>query len=265
MQKSEILLFSVLNLRSGEQLEYYQVVLSIVERLHPDTSQLDSILLPMKEALKAANEQFKSSASNKKLTQQLNELDDERRNAMICLRQLVEGYTRYYDKAVSQAAEAIQTVIDRFGGSAIYRLNYEEETATLRNLLSELTDDPPYQKAVKTVGLDKLLKFLKEKNDAFSEMYLNRIQQETADDSKSTRVMLTKVRDYYRELVRMLESLAVVSPTDYLFQIIAEINTVASRQEEILKDRRSRNRSDEEEIIPPDIEEAAPTDEAVVQ
>jgi hypothetical protein len=229
--------FDISRLRIGEQIEFLKMVLILLEKYIAKTMGMESVIEPFKKAFSELESRFKQSR-NSNMSAQLIEQDQLRDNDMICLRMYAATMIRYFDPEIRKAAELLLNTIDKFG-TRIYELNYEEETAVIRNLINELNTKQELINAVKKLNLKALVANLEKNNNEFSVLYMERVEKKTYDQDISASEAIKEVIALYREVIRTLESRAYLEPAEPLHNIIAEINTIVQRHVEKLNLRNS--------------------------
>lgn len=250
---NQIKRFDVSRLRVSEQIEFYGIINDIVEKRDPIAMGVDEALEEMKQSYVDVESKFKRSR-NSKITAQLIAMDKLRDSDIACLRMTVDAMTRHFDPEIKAAAEILLEIINQYG-TAIYDMNYEEETAVLRNLVTDLSKKKDLAKAVKKLNLGNLVANLEKNNNEFREIYKSRLEETTYNNEISAGEALRELLSKYRVLIRTLESRAFLEPSDKLNHTIAEINTLAERQIEKINDREARRANGLDNVKPEENEE----------
>lgn len=248
MENNTILTFDLSRLRVAEQIEFLGVTSDIVAKHDPATMGMEEVLQSLKTAQQDADAKFKQTR-NSEITTDLVEKDELRDNDIICLRMWSDAMLRYFDPAVQAAAELMLRTIDNYG-SAIYNMNYEEETATLRNLVNDLKTKQPLINAVETLSMRGLVDNLDKNNNEFRQLYMDRLEERTYSNEISAGEAVKLAINNYRVLVRTLEAKAFLQPTEALNKSIAELNTLVERQIEKLANRESRKDPQGQDLQP---------------
>ena len=192
--------------------------------------------------------------NNSQLSAQLTELDNRRDQAIICLRTLSEGYIRYPKTAQQEAGKQLLACINSYG-NRLYDLNYSAETATLKQLLGELQTRPEYQQAVATLQLEVVVNEMKQANQAFEQLFVQRLEEGIQSGGLSNRELMRQATDAYRELLKHLEAHATLTPSNEYTLLIDHLNENTEHFNEVVERRKSSPASDL--ITASDTEEAA--------
>jgi hypothetical protein len=244
-------LFDLSRLRIGEQIEFLSLVSRLLGKHNLKSLGIDTAWESFKCAVKEVESRFKRSRAST-WSIQMKEFDALRDTDIICLRMVTEGMTRYFDPEKRAAAVLLLNTIDRFGTS-IYNLNYEEETAVIRNLVRVLRTDPELISAVEKLSFNELVANLEKNNNQFTTVYASRVNELTIKDKVSTLEALKNALSHYRHLVRTLESKAFLIPGEDIQTIIAIINTLVKMQVEKLQIRKGHRRNGSSgEIVEPE-------------
>ncbi len=250
MENNTILTFDVSRLRVAEQIEFFGVAADIVAKHDPATMGVEEALKGLQTSHQDADAKFKQTR-NSQVTADLVEKDEQRDNDIICLRMWTDAMTRYFDPRVKTAAELVLRTIDNYG-SIIYNMNYEEETATLRNLVNDFKTKQPLTDAIATLSMVDLVNNMEKNNQEFRQLYMERLEERTYNNEISASEAVKIALNNYRILVRTLEAKAFLQPSEALKKSIAELNTLVERQNEKIAGRESRKGED------PDVQPSEP-------
>lgn len=242
MENNTILTFDISRLRVAEQIEFFGVTSDIVAKHDPATMGVAEALQGLQNAHQDADSKFKQTR-NSEVTADLVEKDELRDNDIICLRMWADAMTRYFDLQVKSAAELVLRTIDNYG-STIYNMNYEEETATLRNLVNDFKTKQPLIDAIAKLSMADLVGNMEKNNQEFRQLYMDRLEERTYNNEISASEAVKIALNSYRVLVRTLESKAFLQPSEALNKSIAELNTLVERQIEKIENRESRSKED---------------------
>ena len=254
MEYNRIIPFDISRLRVAEQIEFFGMTVEIVKKHNNGSNAtIGEAIDALTEAHKDADGKFKQTR-NSDITGQMVAVDELRDKNIICLRMWADAMTRHYDTSIIDAAELVLETIDNYG-MAIYNMNYEEETATIRNLINDFKTKQQLTEAIKILSMNKLVTVMEKNNNKFRKLYMTRLEERTYNNELSAGEAVKLAINNYRVLVRTLESMAFLQPTDALNNIIAEINTLAERQIEKLNERESRGSKDDNMQTPePELE-----------
>ncbi len=246
-ESNKILPLQLKRLYLTEKIEYFGLVGKIVEKYFPSNSkEFVAAATSFNEVYLQLESRF-NKARNPEITTQLTEIDNLRGNDIICLRMTAQGLSRHFDPAISAAGSLLVETIDLYGNS-IYRMNYEEETAILRNLINDLKTRPNLVDALDKLNLKSLVINLEKNNNRFRELYLTRVADKSNEDS-TVAEYIKETNLQYQALVRTIESIAYLNASDASLNIIAEINTLIQRHQEKLQFRNKRRERIKESIM----------------
>jgi ribosomal protein L20 len=241
--------------RNKEFTQFIRNTLMIVHQQGPEQLKVKAqyqLLNQLCQQLEKAYEQV----DNSQLSQQLIELDNRRDQAIVCLRALSEGYLNHPKSTHREAGEQLLACINRYG-SRLYALNYTEETATLKQLLGELQTRPECQQATETLQLADVVNEMKQANQAFEKLFIQRIEESVQSEGLSNRELMRKTTDAYRQLLKHLEAHATLTPSNE-YQLLADLlNENTSYFNEVVERRKS--------ISTPELVTASDTEETAAE
>ena len=228
-------------LRVSEFIQFLKDVIYICKNIDP--AKLNSRLKALEESVNALDAVFKKRGSD--LTKEVATLDYRRDNAFLCFSAMIRAYGYHFDEAKMNAAEKIETLLDRYGDS-IEKLSYQAETTNLRNLVDELESDAELAVAVNTLELQPLVEEIKNSNRLFHEMYLARAKKKSEGPEESAVEMRkAAVVDYFNLLNRIEAHVELSDPNTYK-QLIKHLNEVIEKYNETIALRKGNEETEEE-------------------
>jgi hypothetical protein len=231
--------------RVSEHIQFFSDVEKLCAQNAEAAKQVQSQLDAFTQSTQGVADTFKTERASE-ITEQLGELDAKRDQSIVCLRKLADAYATHLDENLQAAGKSLLHRIDRYG-SRIYNMNYQAETSTLDNLGNDLTSDADLQQAVTAINADGLVQEMISLNNSFNSLYLNRVTQDTADQSISSgEAVKTAVADY-RTLTEHMEAYSVISPSDANAKLLAELNTLIGQYNTMVEQRSGRNADEAEE------------------
>ncbi|MEM9930370.1 MAG: DUF6261 family protein, partial [Bacteroidota bacterium] len=117
---------SLKNYRVQEFIQFISNTLTIVQRHDPAKLKIAEYVTALTQHHQMLENAYKQDTLSE-ITPQLAQLDAVRDQALVCLRQVCEGYTSYPDETLSASGKKIVECIDKYG-SKLYSLNYGAET-----------------------------------------------------------------------------------------------------------------------------------------
>jgi hypothetical protein len=135
------------------------------------------------------------------LTEDIRNLDKERDKALAGIRQYVDSLTLYFDEKVVNAAILLSRSIDKHG-SNLTKLSYLKQTRVIDSILEDWEKSPELSAAVEVLPLLGNWKAnLAEHNKSFSDVYLNRVQSESAKELTPLSKLIPDVKTTYNNLM----------------------------------------------------------------
>jgi hypothetical protein len=161
-------------LRNGELLQFNSDFLSIVNLNNPATLNVVNAYTALLIINQSIEQLFKTDQSNP-LTEELQNLDARRDDAINGITQVINGYTYHFDETIKAYANKLNEHLALFG-TGIAKDNYQSETATLRNIITDWTDKPLLADAITALNLGSWKTELATANTNFAIKYLERTQ-----------------------------------------------------------------------------------------
>lgn len=223
--------------RISEYIQYFTDVRNLCKNNSEAAAQVQSLVNAFNVSTSALENTFKVNKASD-ITSQLTNLDVQRDQAIVCLRKMADAYASHLNNDLAKAGNILLNTIDKYG-SRIYTMNYQAETSTLSNLGDELGTSDDLKAVVELLCLEDLVKEMTRINNEFNILYLNRISENTADESISSGEAVKRTVADYRKLIEHLEAYSVISPSDSNSKLIAEINTLAEQYNTTVEQRSS--------------------------
>jgi hypothetical protein len=223
--------------RIKEFIQFISNILLIVKKHDPEklkVKALYKILLQNLESLKKAHRQ---EAQNE-ITTQLALLDEERDRAIICLRQVCDGYTNHSNPTLKAAGQKIVASIDKYG-SKLYHLNYGAETTALKQLVYDLKHTPECVSALKVLNMENVVNDMHTANIKFETLFIDRLGDFSQDETKSTRELIRLTTDAYKTLMQHIDAHAVLAPSGEYTILVNHINENIEHYNQVVERRKS--------------------------
>ena len=238
--------------RIKEFIQFINNTLLIVKKHGPDKLRVKALYLALLQNHESLKKIYKQDAMNE-ITPQLVRLDEKRDRAIVCLRQVCEGYTNHPNEKQKAAGQKILDCIDKYG-SKLYNLNYSAETAALHQLAHDFQTDPECVSALQTLHMEEVVNAMNAANKKFEKLFVDRLEIFSAEQAKSTRDLLQLSAEAYKTLMQHLEAHATLAPSAEYTSIINHINENIEHFNQMVEKRKSG--------LEP--EEAAPMDDEAV-
>ena len=235
------------NYRIQEFLQFITNILLIVKRHDPAKLKIApyfTTLTQHHESLVAAYKQDTLS----EVTPQLAQLDAKRDEAIVCLRQVCEGYMRHPDERLRIAGKTIVECIDKYG-SKLYHLNYGAETAALKNLVRDLQTNDACIIALKDLHMEALVQQMHETNLKFEDLFIERLVEFSQYEGKTTRELTQLTTEAYRTLVQYIDAHALLTPSEKYTSLIKLMNENIDHYNQVVEKRKSTGEPEEVDMI----------------
>lgn len=168
------------------------------------------------------------------------ELDAQRDQAIICLRMISEGYVRHPKEALRSAGELVVDCINKYG-TRLYSLNYSAETAALKNIVRDLQSIPTCAQAIKDMHLEEVVNEMKKANQEFEQVFIQRLEETSKEETQSTRELVQSTSEAYRTLVKHIEAHSTLTPSAEYTLFINHLNENIEHFNQIVDRRRLDN------------------------
>ncbi|TAJ15675.1 hypothetical protein DMA11_00270 [Marinilabiliaceae bacterium JC017] len=159
-------------------------------------------------------------------TVKVGEADQERDNRFLGFKNYVNACRYRKSEAWQQAAEQIGRAIERYGGD-LYRMANAEESAAIRNLVSDLNTEPLLT-ACNTIEAGAWISELTEAQEAFS-----LLEQQRVSETEANYFTLGETRKPLvagtRSLLKMIELQQQASNNAELNQLVEQLNNLISQ------------------------------------
>lgn len=184
------------------------------------------------------------------LSKDLEKADIRRDQCIIGIKGVAESYLRHYDPAFVGAADTLLQTINRYGNS-IATQNYQTESESLRQLCGELDSPGAAKDALIKLGLNAWALEMRVANTDFSLLF------ERQNKEASPVPAIGNVKDLriaakgdYDALMAMMDARSLVSASPQLSHLIAELNTLIGKYNQLLASRRIFG-GDDDAPLPP--------------
>lgn len=225
--------------------ELTQTVVAFIQAL-PETEGADPLVIRLKAALnedvKILNKAITAVRVNVKV-EDVAEADSFRDDQFLTFRDMVHGQRRKKEEAIQMAYSLIWPVIEK-AGTRLHTLGYTEQSGKLSALFEEL-DMADKQEALETLKVADLYAGLKEAEQAFVEMFANKLSAEQALNYPTLKEAKTRLFPHITTLFGVLEFLGEEGDA-YALSRVPGFNSIISAIMTTAKARKTRSESDEE-------------------
>ena len=226
-------------LRNSEFLGYGNDLITLISAADPGALGLSPAFDPFVAEWNKLSDYF-ALEQGSLLSNTVEALDKRRDRAVVGIRLIADGYTKHFDEARVAAGEQILATMDKYGKS-IQSQNLLAQTETVRNLVEDFEEMVPVKEALTLLGLTDFALELKNANNEFNQVYLER-NAETSQKPDASFVALRKpATEVYRKLVRRIESREELDGTPELTKLINEIDELISKYNLLIANRKAGN------------------------
>ncbi|MGB1206806.1 MAG: DUF6261 family protein [Chitinophagales bacterium] len=162
------------------------------------------------------------------LTQSVQELDAGRDLAIRGIKAITKAYHLHYKETYRLAAAAILQELNKYDRS-IHTLSYQAQTATTDSLIKDFDASADLTAALALLHLTEWKAELALLNQAFSQKYLERVQDEAEKEQEPVRALRPAAITAYESLVRHIEAHHLLTPSDSLKSLIAQLNELIKK------------------------------------
>lgn len=248
---NKILKLLLYKLRNGEYFKFMSDFKSLLLILTPAAIHSEAEFADFDTALTKLDDELRVDQGSV-LTEQLQNLDRDRDNAWRAVDMRIDATLLCTIPEEVEAAKSLRRVVDLYGD--VRRLNYNEQTAGLTNLCSDLAQRENAV-FVTTCGLTNWVSQLNNLNTAFVAKQNERdtvMANKRSGNAKAVRILIDPLYELMVERVNALVSLNMQTPE--IENFIIELNQKIKTLENIIATREGRNNSGEEEPPAPDDE-----------
>ncbi len=233
-------LITYTNLKEAHLMDFFQVMQLIskwLEKEDLEQLKLNDEALKFKATLKELDDAL-LQAKKTGFTQKIVEADNLRDNILRGMIHIVKGMTYFPDENLSDMAEQIKTLIDKYGEN-IQRIPQREESAVIENLLQDLQTET-IAGILPQLGLSQWVPKLQEANANFDNLYLARSEKEATFISGLTREQREKMQDAFTHLCRTIEAYAFIDGEDAYKTLADRINVEVAKIKQLVKARKTQ-------------------------
>lgn len=229
-------------LRNAEFIALGKDFISLIDAANPATLGINAGFAPFKAEWLSLDSLFMLERGSI-LTDDLVALDTRRDNAIVGIRTVADGYSRHFDPAFRAASERILACIDKYG-SKIHKQNLLAETETLRNLVADFETGALMLNALTVLGLSAWVTELKDANNDFNQVYLQRTQETSAKPNDSLAARRKPAIELYRKLVKTIDAKDTLDPSPALTTLINQLNGLVDKYNQLIATRSSAGKED---------------------
>lgn len=229
-------------LRNNEFLGYGNDVIKIIVGADPVALGLSVAFDPFKTEWENLSNYFALERASL-LSDDLVNLDKRRDNALMGIKLVAEGYEKHFESAKKDAGERILATMEKYGKS-IQNLNLLAETETVRNLVQDFEENLPVKNALVLIGLTDWVVELKNSNNEFNEVYLQRNEESSQKPDASFVEMRKPALEIYRKLIKRIDAKNELDPSAALTTLIALLEELILKYNLLVSNRAKKGGKD---------------------
>jgi len=260
---STIINIKLSRMKNEIHVQFHENINSLAEiaaKLVDESGETKKIPFGIKSLYKLYNEAFKNELASlsvivrSEITQKISEQDQIRDEVFRGFSQTVKAYRNHFDAKMRVAANLLWKVFLHYGD--ISRKSLDAQTAAVNDILREF-ERKDLSEAIKTLQLSEWKNKLKEENDIFHTLMIERYTETIGGTTLRMKNTRTETDKYYRALITEIENYALIGiNTPEFNKFIVDINSVVKRFKDILAQEFGRkNAKAAKNIIPISINE----------
>ena len=191
----------------------------------------DANLKPILDFITSTNAKLESAINNGRAESEIEEADINVHNSTRAIFNLVSGYTYHPDIAIQEAANALKSILDRYGLSVIYE-GYANQLAFINSLLDDLKETNALNSLEALSGCSVLIDQLKNNQQVFSSKLLQYNEEKAKSKLEVSATELKKelIKTINSKLIPYLKAMLIVNSDNYkpfasnVEQLINDIN-----------------------------------------
>jgi len=180
-------------------------------------------------------------------TEELETLDTARDQALSAFNAALKSMQSSPNAQKQQAAKLLMNIREKY--TLDPSAEYMKETTAIAQMIQEMEENVQADQALTTTGLIDWLQDLKQKNQAFLQKMNERTAAQAGQQKGIVRETRLAAEAAYRDLVRLVNALAIVEVPDTLdyTTIVNSLNAEIDHYKQILARKGSSSSSDEDE------------------
>ncbi|MBI9073363.1 MAG: hypothetical protein JEY94_17305 [Melioribacteraceae bacterium] len=225
--------------------EISAVAITVINEYEKKDWSADTHLTGIFDALKPASENLTDAIDRNKAISNLDEKDALRDDKLRGIYYLLQGYLRYPDTTIKEAAVNVDDVFESCG-LEVTNESYAMETAKIRSLLADFDVADVKTEIAKLPGLAALITELTDAEKAFEDAktdFDNAVAKEGTENNASV-IKKEVVKIINEQLVVYLRAMVQVNPATYNELALTIARTIDANNEVVKKRRKSNVDSD---------------------
>lgn len=222
---TKIISIALSALTNGEHVELMTKFKAILDQFGPMDLQVQMLYDKLTPLLIQEEQALVASRGNSK-TKLLLAADKVRDDLHRGLCYAVKSYQFDTDSDNVESSTQLLRVINTYG-LEIRRKPYNEETALVRSLVADLTNESNLPHLTK-IGVEAWTTKLSQANQEFDELMSSRLEEDAASLSFTVRDIRLSIDPIYRDITQALETFATLGVTGPFAEAITQLNAVVA-------------------------------------
>ncbi len=222
-------------LRNGEFIQFSINFAEIIELNGATELNVTTQLAAFKAKTAECDALFKIDQASS-FTRQLQLMDEYRDKAITGLTSVINGYCYHYDGMLAEHANLLAGNLVNYG-PGISRQNYQAETMTISSMIDDWETNASMLAALTALNLVAWKDDLKNANNMFNDLYLQRTQEYGASNPETLKLKREETMVAYYELRKFLDAYSVIQNTALYQKTINELNALIDLYNQVIADR----------------------------
>ena len=227
-------------LHNAEYAQFMQNVLEASFKYDPVAMKVEAPVNDLKYVATSLEDLFKLPAGSA-ITVEIETLDFQRDNALKGIQGIVRACVFSEDAIIKKHALLLDNHLAGYGSNIVDQ-SYQDETATIRNIIVDWNQKPELTAAMKALGLQEWQKNLETANNNFNQKYMARAEEVGTDSSESLKAKRLETNSAYYVLRDDINAYYTITRGAEPYKtVVSVINGLIGFYNDTLNRRGSRN------------------------
>lgn len=232
------------NLRNNEFIQFLRNVLQIIFGNDSIKLQVEVQYNDLKNLVDLMDTTHKKNQGSS-ITEEINEIDDRRDNAIKGIVLNLNSYKKHYDKNFVNASNTLLKVVNLYDGD-ISRYSYQYETNAIHDIINKWKTSEECVAALITLNISEWKDKLEQENDLFNTKYMERIKEAAENSDVKVAELRDEMNEKYKKLLQFIAAFATINPSEEYTQMINLLNALIDQYQKTITLRSSKRLSTEE-------------------
>jgi hypothetical protein len=226
------------NLRNDAHFQFLTDFITIVNRIGAAQLKIEPQFNTLR-ALYADEDDALKKIAKSAITADLNAADRYRDEIFSGMIDANKAALKHFNNRVRQSAARLKIVFDTYGNVA--RKPLDEETSAIYNIVKDLGQ--AYAPDVETAALGGWVNELRQANETFSALMLERYDESAAKTTLVLKEVRRQIDEVYRRIIERINAAVIIEGEDGYAECVTTLHTVSKRYSDILAQQRGRRKS----------------------